>query len=389
MLKVAFIVNGTAGSAMAQRALAFADRLGAGYQVRIFYRSGCKALAILQLLSGLLRFRPDVCYVFDMGYAGVISASLFKFLTRGRVIVETGDAIGELARALDRGPVGVLLTRGLEEYALKIADRIVVRGSYHKEWFARRGLGSDVIQDAVATEQFDPASPEHGGTYLQSVHLRRQLGLEGVLTIGLLGSSVWSAKRGTCYGWDLIEVLRLLKDHPVAGVMIGGGSGIAVLRERCRRYGIEERVRFMGHVPYEQLPGYLNMIDVCLSTQSNDLVGQVRTTGKLPLYLASGRYVLASRVGEAALVLADDMLVDYNGTVDPDYPRKLAERILPLLADRDLLERSRARHVELARRRFDYDVLATRMRAVIDGVCACSAATGRSASVKPQAAAGM
>jgi hypothetical protein len=30
MLKVAFIVNGTAGSAMAQRALAFADRLGAG-----------------------------------------------------------------------------------------------------------------------------------------------------------------------------------------------------------------------------------------------------------------------------------------------------------------------------------------------------------------------
>jgi hypothetical protein len=51
-------------------------------------------------------------------------------------------------------------------------------------------------------------------------------------------------------------------------------------------------------------------MDICLSTQTNDVVGWVRTTGKLPLYLAAGRYVLASRVGEAARVLPEEMLVD-------------------------------------------------------------------------------
>ena len=39
---------------------------------------------------------------------------------------------------------------------------------------------------------------------------------------------------------------------------------------------------------------HLSIMDVCISTQSNDLVGMVRTTGKLPLYLAYGKYVIAN-----------------------------------------------------------------------------------------------
>ena len=52
----------------------------------------------------------------------------------------------------------------------------------------------------------------------------------------------------------------------------------------------------------------LGALDVVLSTQSNDVVGQVRTTGKLPLYMANGRFILATDVGEASLVLPDAWL---------------------------------------------------------------------------------
>ncbi len=117
------------------------------------------------------------------------------------------------------------------------------------------------------------------------------------------------------------------------GVLIGDGSGIPFLREQCRQYGIEDQVIFTGRVAYEALPEYLCAVDICLSTQSNDVVGQVRTTGKLPLYMATGRYVLATRVGEASLVLPDEMLVDYEGVVDPSYPGRLAERLRGLLAE--------------------------------------------------------
>src|SRR5205085_6962618 len=150
---------------------------------------------------------------------------------------------------------------------------------------------------------------------------------------GLVGSSVWVPARQTCYGWELVELVRLLKDRlPVRGLLIGDGSGIDVLRKRCAEYGIADRVEFAGRVPYAELPGWLRRGDVWLSTQTNDMIGNVRTTGKLPLYLAAGRFVLASRVGEAARVLPPDMQVEFRGDADADYPNRLADRLIRLFA---------------------------------------------------------
>src|SRR5207253_6361940 len=111
----------------------------------------------------------------------------------------------------------------------------------------------------------------------------------------------------------------------------------------------------------------MKLIDICLSTQTNDIVGQVRTTGKLPLYLASGRYILASNVGEAALVLDNEMLVPYNGVKDESYPLKLAERINQLV-ERKGSFRPSEKNIALAREQFDYSVLSKRIAAVIESL---------------------
>jgi glycosyltransferase involved in cell wall biosynthesis len=191
--------------------------------------------------------------------------------------------------------------------------------------------------------------------------------LAGTLTVGLVGSSIWSEKLGMCYGWELIELLRLLPDAPVKGVVVGDGSGIPHLKARCRKYALEDRVLFLGRLPFEQLPRYLNLIDVCLSTQTNDVVGQVRTSGKLPLYLATGRYVLASEVGEAALVLEPPMLVPYDGVQDPEYPKKLAERVAAIVAAPQKLADGE-RNITLAQKHFEYAKLAARLGDVIEMV---------------------
>ena len=160
----------------------------------------------------------------------------------------------------------------------------------------------------------DAFSPRDGSA------MRRALGLGDGLVVGLVGSSVWSPSLGIAYGWDLIEMLALVRDLPVRGLLVGDGSGIGHLRERARVLGVEDRIVFAGRRPLAELPEILSACDVCLSTQTNDIPGNVRTTGKLPLYLACGRYVLASRVGEAARVLPEEMLVPYEGTVDKRLP---------------------------------------------------------------------
>jgi glycosyltransferase involved in cell wall biosynthesis len=232
---------------------------------------------------------------------------------------------------------------------------VVVRGTFHREILARQGIHAEVVQDGVDPEQFRPQ---------QSDRLRAELGLNGVVSVAMLGSAIWSNRLQSCAGWELVELIRLLKDAPVKGVLIGDGNGLPFLREQCRRYSIEQQVVFTGRVAYDALPEYLCAVDICLSTQSNDIVGRVRTTGKLPLYMATGRYVLASRVGEASLVLPDEMLVDYQGVIDPSYPGRLAERLRALLATPSRL-RAGAALVPVARERFAYSVLADRVRTLL------------------------
>ena len=356
MTTVAFVVNGEYESAMGYRARDLASRLR-HFDICISYRSQRKILSIVRLFIALLRLRPDVAYVFDISYSGVIGAGFYRLLFRNCLIIETGDAIVELVRSTgSRGRFGLWLTQLLERTAFRVADRIVVRGSLHKEWLSRHGIGADVIQDGVDTHKFTPG---HAGD------LRKQYGLDRATTVGMVGSSVWSQKLQMCYGWELIETLRLLKDKPVKGIMIGSGSGIPRLKALSREYEIEDKIVFLGHVSYDQLPRHLSLIDICLSTQTNDLVGKVRTTGKLPLYLAAGRYILASNVGEAALVLEKEMLVDYEGVKDRGYPQRLKERIETILDHPEMLKRS-AKNVSLAKEHFDYAILAERMKRVVE-----------------------
>jgi glycosyltransferase involved in cell wall biosynthesis len=349
--KVAFVVNGDRQSAAAERAYAFASRLQPELAIDLIFRDDRTARTMLKMFGSIVRSRARTVYVFDMSFAGVIAAIAHRTFFRSKLVVDTGDAIYELARSMGRGPIGLILTRLLQWAAFFFSNVIVTRGSFHAELLAKRGLNAVWIPDGVDLVKFAPR---------ERLDLRKDLGLNGNLIVGLIGSSVWSERLQMCYGWELVEVINILRDQPIMGVLIGDGSGLPKLRARCKEYGIEDKVLFLGRLPFNQLPDYLAVFDLCLSTQTNDLVGRVRTTGKLPLYLAAGKCVLASRVGEAARVLPDEMLVSYEGVKDTRYPEKLVARIMSLF---DEANRSNcaARSVEIAQKYFDYDKLVTKV----------------------------
>ena len=172
----------------------------------------------------------------------------------------------------------------------------------------------------------------------------------------------------SCYGWDLIELIRILKDRPVKGVIIGDGSGLPILQAHCREYGIADRVLFLGRRlrgvaptigPHRRLPFHP---DERPSRPSAHDGKAAALSGRRPVYLGQSR-------GGGRRILDEDMLVEYDGNNDLTYPQKLAERVLRLLDRPELLGRG-LKHVVLARERFDYAVLARKMAEVIDGVVA-------------------
>lgn len=268
----------------------------------------------LAAARGMCRSGVAVVYLVDIGSSTTLLAPLAR-LRGKRVVLDTGDAVYALARSLgDRGFPSMLLVGLGERIALRCANEIVVRGSAHVGLVPGR-----------ATQIADLAPS--GAEPIEDGRLRRDLGLEDKFVVGLVGSLVLSRRHGTSYGWDLVEALPRL-DPSVAALIVGDGTGLQSLQARATSLGVADRCRFVGAVATAEIGAYVGAMDAAISTQTNDVVGQVRTTGKLPMYLANGCPVIATDVGEAAILLGPHgWTLPYTGVVDPEYPERLAGRI--------------------------------------------------------------
>ena len=358
--RVTMLVNGGMDSPTGHRAQTLAARLQPSYQIEIAYRSSKRARSIATFFSVLRHQRPAIVYVFDLGISGISAALAYRAATGCPLVVDTGDAFAAILQATGRlGRLGYEWAKRYEQAVLRGADHVVVRGTLLRELALRAGAkGVTFVPDGVDVHHYRP---------LDARALRVSLGAERRFTVGVLGNLHWDARRQWCYGVELIEALSRLQATPLIGLVIGNGSGLPRLQQLARERGIVDGVRFLGYKPHTSLPQYINAMDVCLSTQTNDIVGQVRTTAKLPVYLACGRFVLASRVGEAARILPEEMLVEYVGSFDPMYPSRLAERIEQILKEPELLALGQRGRV-IAEAEFDYGILVPRVATVLRSV---------------------
>ncbi len=317
--RITLLVHGGPSSIEAIRARGLARR-APPESVRFLLREGGRAATLRAWSRDLRSHPPELLYVLNTALPGVPLA-IWKRLTSGiPYVLDTGDVIQEMARRSGIGAGGRLpLLAIIEQSAWRQADRIVVRGTRHRDYLHARGLPATLIRDGYAEDQ--EVSPAR----IQA--LRSQWKLEGRFVVGLMGSLVWSPRLKICYGWDLIRALAELRDLSLSAVIIGDGNGRPWLEAEAQRLGVQDRLIFTGRIAYSDVPAYMRLLDVALSTQTNNLPGQVRTTGKIPEYMAAGCHILASRVGEAELLLPDAMLVPYEGEVDLAYPHRLAERI--------------------------------------------------------------
>lgn len=359
-MKLLFLVNGSPDGADGLRAKALGDRLSSRWTVQFAYRKS-KARSILSFLRTIASFQPDIILVVKMAYTGVLAGTLGKLLFGSSLICDTGDVAYALAKSTARyskaGLAAVWLTEKLGSH---YADWIITRGTYHKEVLAQENLTNvTVIQDGVDTATEFP----HTGDAI-----REELALGGRFVLGCVGSMEWSEAHQFCYGWDLIEALHYLNDLPVSVLLVGDGNGRRRLEARAQELGIATRVHFVGQQPYERLADFLGAMNACVSTQSADIVGMVRTTGKLPLYLAHDKLVVATDVGEARSVLPGvGILLPYVGVKDVKHPERLAQAVRQCIADPDWRSPAgSARNV--AMQHFDYEMLSQRLEALLNGI---------------------
>lgn len=301
----------------------------------------------------VLRSRSRTLYLVDVGMSTAVAAVLGRLMGK-RVILDTGDAAFALTRSLgDRSPVGTAMVGVGEQLALRSAHRIVVRGREHAARVPRPAIHiPDLAPESICT--------------ISAQELRRELGLESDFVVGIVGSIVLSPRLGISYGWDLVEAMATASPG-ISALVVGDGSGLAALRSRAEELGVTDRCRFVGRVPVERVQSYVGVMDAAISTQTNDVVGQVRTTAKLPLYLACGCPVLASHVGEAARLLGPvGWTLPYHGVVDHAYPLRLATAAEWWRDNPQGAQGRRATALRIARESFNAEVMRERLRLLLN-----------------------
>jgi glycosyltransferase involved in cell wall biosynthesis len=229
----------------------------------------------------------------------------------------------------DRGSQLPLLAR-FERLNLEAAARIFVVADVERRNLLRAGIADEKIvvnPNGVDTEKFRPGI---GGDAV-----RRELGVAADETLaGFVGTF------GPWHGvLTLAESITLLPaDSRVRFLLVGAGKLRDEVQGIISAAGKEQQVIFAGHVEHERVPALLDACDMLLSphvplADGSEFFG---SPTKLFEYMAMGKGIVASRLGQIGEVLVDQ---ETALLTEPGNARELADAILQLSGSPELRHR--------------------------------------------------
>src|ERR1700730_2057491 len=260
-----------------------------------------------RLLPVLLR-QPDAVLYERHAYFMFMGVLLRKWLKRP-VLLEVNELAG-FTRA--RGLIMERLARRIDAWVFSRANHILCVSRVLADEAQLRGASSEsvhVLPNAIDSNRFQ--NPKSGRS------LRASLGLEGSIVIGHVG---------LFYHWDrldvLIEVVGAIRErHPnIKVLLVGDGPEMDNLKETACRLGMEREVVFPGPVPRDDVPGYIDAMDICVLPDSNAFGSPIA----LFEFMAMGKPCVVPDLGPMRDVIEDNV----TGIMFPHSDYGALERVL-------------------------------------------------------------
>ena len=272
-----------------------------------------------QLLPLIQPSVPDLIYqrYARFSWAGVVAA----IKTNRPLFLEYNGSEVWVGKHWDR--VGKLdLLERYEVLNLKAATRIFVVSEVERRNLENRGVNSDKIIINPNGVDVSAFHPNVGGT-----DVRQKLGfIDNDVVVGFVGTF------GPWHGvLILAEAIKTLTtDLPIKFLLVGSGSLHAEVRQMLLDETNAGRVIFTGPVGHNEVPALLDACDILVSphvplTDGSEFFG---SPTKLFEYMAMGKGIVASRLGQIADVLSDG---DTALLVEPGSAEELADAISRLV----------------------------------------------------------
>lgn len=181
------------------------------------------------------------------------------------------------------------LMRELEQQAAREADLVITLTEELADELASWGVAREgivVVPNAVDAERFQPMAPD--------ATVAQELGLKaGVPVIGYAGSAV--AYEGLELLMDALALLKA-QGQDFVFVLVGDGKVIDTVKDKAKTLGIQERCRFTGRVPFDEVPRYLSCMDIMPVPRLSSAVTEMVSPLKPLEAMAMGKAVVLSDV---------------------------------------------------------------------------------------------
>lgn len=273
------------------------------------------------------RAQPDFIYqrYARFSWAGVVAAQR----TQRPLFLEYNGSEVWVGRHWDH--VGSLdLLERYERLNLEAAARIFVVSDVERQNLEARGVPAAKIVVNPNGVDVDSFRPGIGG-----VEARRELGIdEAEVVAGFVGTF------GPWHG--VVQLAEAIKRIPstksVRFLLVGSGSLYGDVERLLQAEAASGRVIFTGAVAHDRVPHLLDACDILVSphiplADGSDFFG---SPTKVFEYMAMGKGIVASRLGQIGEVLHDE---ETALLVEPGNVNELAAAIVRLVERRDLRER--------------------------------------------------
>lgn len=181
------------------------------------------------------------------------------------------------------------LMRTLEQQAAREADLVITLTEELADELASWGVARErivLVPNAVDTERFTPIAPDAA--------IAKELDLKsGVPVIGYAGSAV--AYEGLELLLEAFAVLERQGEDFIF-VLVGDGKVIDTVKAHAKKLGLEQRCRFTGRVPFDQVSRYMSCMDIMPVPRLSSAVTEMVSALKPLEAMAMGKAVVLSDV---------------------------------------------------------------------------------------------
>jgi glycosyltransferase involved in cell wall biosynthesis len=207
--------------------------------------------------------------------------------------------------------------RTFEALLPRLVDTVSVASAELKRKVQALGVPDDRIFDAPVG-----ADLHSFGKRISGVTIRDRFKPKGKLVLYL------GQLNGAQYTELFIEAVRdLKKEYPnTLYLIVGSGTKFKELRAYAEKLGVLDLIRFVGAIRHDAVPSYLAAADITVACFEDNSITRCKSPLKVVEYLAAGKAIVASAVGEVTT-----MLNECGVLVAPGSSAALADGIRNLL----------------------------------------------------------